>query len=100
MSKNSTSLAERRRHLVARAAAQRTALAQDLAPWRAPLALADQGIAALRYIKRHPLLSVGTTMAFAALRPQHTGKRLMQAWVLWKLARTLLKSKPTRLKDH
>lgn len=100
MSKISTQLTERRKHLVALAAAQRTALAQDLAPWRAPLALADQGIAALRYIKLHPLLSAGATMALAVLRPQHTGKRMMQVWLLWKLVRTLQKSTRTHQKDR
>ena len=40
-------LAERRERLVAQAAAQRMALAQNIEPWRNPLARADQGLAAL-----------------------------------------------------
>jgi len=47
-------LAGRRERLVAQAAAQRMALAQNIEPWRKPLARADQRLAALRYIKRHP----------------------------------------------
>ena len=61
MNSTLTQLAERREHLVAQAAAQRTALAQNAAPWRAPLALAGLtgvflagGLAALGFA-RHKL---------------------------------------------
>lgn len=66
-------LAERRRRLVAQAAAQRTALAHDLQPWRARLALVDQGVAVFRTIGRHPALIVGAALLLVGLRPRRAG---------------------------
>ena len=73
MSSKLTQLAERREHLVAQAAAQRTALAQSAAPWRAPLALADRGVEALRTIRRHPTWLLGAALVLVALRPGRAG---------------------------
>lgn len=56
MNEKSIQLTERRERLVAQAAAQRMALAQNIELWRIPLARAYQGLAALRYIKSHPRL--------------------------------------------
>jgi len=89
MNEKLTRLAERRAHLVEQAAAQRTALAQTIAPWRAPLALADQGLAALRFAKRHPALMVGTAVVFAAMWPRRAGKWLRRGWVTWQVLRKL-----------
>ena len=82
-------LAERRERLVARAAAQRVTLAQNIEPWRIPLALADQGLAALRYIKSHPEWIVGGVVLLAALRPGRVGKWLGRGWVTWQMMHTL-----------
>lgn len=92
MNRKLTRLAERRRQLVARAAAQRTALAHDLAPWRARLALADRGIAALRYLRRHPALMVGAALLLVALRPRRVGTWLQRGWVVWQIGRRLRRS--------
>ncbi len=92
MNKKMSRLAERREYLVAQAAAQRTALAQNLAPWRAPLALVDHGVAAFGYIRRSYALSVGATLMIAALRPQRTGKWLGGIWMVWQLGRKLLRN--------
>jgi len=61
MNKKLILLAERRERLIAQAAAQRMVLAQNIEPWRVPLARADQGLAALRYIKNHPAWVVGAS---------------------------------------
>ncbi|OJW95386.1 YqjK family protein [Thiobacillus sp. 65-1402] len=90
MNGKSTRLAERRERLVAQAAAQRAALAQNLAPWRAPLALADQGVAALRCLGRHPALLVGATLTIAALRPKRLGRAIGLVWGTWQFGRKLL----------
>ncbi len=92
MNKKLSRLAERREHLVAQAAAQRMTLAQNLAPWRAPLALADHGVAAFRYIRRSPVLSVGAVLIIAALRPQRASKWLGRIWVVWQLGRRFLRN--------
>lgn len=87
-------LAERREQLVAQAAAQRLALAQNIEPWRRPLARVDQGLAALRYIKRHPAWIVGGVALLAALRPGRAraagvGKWLTRGWATWQLLHRL-----------
>ena len=92
MNKTLTRLAERRTQLVTQAAAQRTALAHDLEPWRARLALADQGIAVIRYVKRHPALLAGAALLIAALSPRHVGTWLRRGWVVWQFGRRLRKS--------
>lgn len=82
-------LAERRERLVAQAAAQRMTLAQNIEPWRNPLARADQGLAALRYIKSHPAWIVGGVVLLAALRPGRVWKWLGRSWVTWQMMHKL-----------
>lgn len=87
-------LAERRERLVAQAAAQRMALAQNIEPLRVPLARADQGLAMLSYIKRHPAWIVGGVALLAALRPGRAraagvGKWLTRGWAMWQMVRQL-----------
>jgi hypothetical protein len=87
-------LAERRERLVAQAAAQRMVLAQNIEPWRVPLARADQGLAVLRYIKGHPAWIVGGVALLAVLRPGRAraagvGKWLTRGWATWQMVRKL-----------
>jgi hypothetical protein len=82
-------LIERRERLVAQAATQRRVLAQNIEPWHTPLALADQGLAALRYVKRHPEWIIGGVVLLAALRPRHLGKWLGRGWVSWQVMQRL-----------
>lgn len=89
MRKKSTQLAERREHLIAQAAAQRLILAQNLAPWRAPLARVDQGLAVLNYLKHHPAWIIGAGAALTALRPGRAFKWLRLGWVSWQSWRKL-----------
>lgn len=89
MNENLIRLAERRERLITQAAAQRIALAQNIEPWRIPLARADQGLAALRYIKSHPAWIVGGTVLLAALRPGRVGKWLQLGWITWQMRHKL-----------
>ena len=89
MKRKRTQLAARRQQLVALAAAQRTILAHDMAPWRARLALADRGVAALQYVRRHPALMLGAALLLAALHPRRTGTWLQRGWLVWQLGRRL-----------
>lgn len=82
-------LAERRDRLVAQAAAQRVALVKDIEPWRIPLALADQGLAALRFFKRHPAWIVGGIVLLATRRPGGVGKLLRRGWMTWQIMNRL-----------
>ncbi len=93
MSRTLIRLAERRNQLVARAAAQRMVLTHNLENLRAPLALADQGLAVLRYVWRHPLLLAGSALLLAIWRPRFTGKWLSRGWMVWQIGRRLGNSK-------
>ncbi|MDO9272473.1 MAG: YqjK-like family protein [Rugosibacter sp.] len=90
-----TRLAARREQLIAQAAAQRMALAQSIEPWRAPLALADQGLVVVRLIKSRPAWLVGAAALFlavlrpAGLRSGHIGKWLRRGWVTWQIVQNL-----------
>ena len=84
-------LAERRATLVAKAAAQRAKLSQQLAPWRGPLAVVDQGVAAARYLGSHPAL-LAALLAFSAVsRPRRIVNWLRRGWVLWRVVRAARK---------
>lgn len=48
-----------------------------------PLALADQGVAVLRFMQGHPLL-VGGVAALAVLRRRGLAGLARQSWLLWK----------------
>jgi hypothetical protein len=85
MNSRLTRLAERRERLIAQAAVERATLAQDVEPWRAPLALADQGLAALRFIKRHPVWIAGGAAVVAALWPERVGRWLRRGWLAWQV---------------
>jgi len=89
MNKKLIRLAERRERLVTRAAEQRVVLAQNIEPYRIPLALADRGMNALRYIKHHPEWIIGGVVLLAALRPGRVGKWLGRGWVTWQMMYTL-----------
>jgi len=92
MNQKLTQLAERRRQLVAQAAAQRTALAHNLEPWRARLALVDQGVLVFRYVGRHPLLLAGAALLLVAWRPRSAGKWLQRGLLAWQITRRLRRS--------
>lgn len=89
MNQKLTRLAERRHRLVAQAAAQRIALAHDVEPLRARLALVDRGVNAFRYIRRHPALLAGAALMLAAWRPRYVVKWLQRGWLAWQVGRRL-----------
>lgn len=82
-------LAAKRERLVARVAAQRVELAYQFEPWRARLAMADQGIAAVRTASRHPLLLVGVAALLVVWRPRGAVRWLQYGWMAWQVARKL-----------
>jgi hypothetical protein len=86
-------LAEQRAVLVARAAAQRAELSQALASWRGPLGVADQGWAAVRYLRSNPMLLGGVAAFLVGLRPWRLLKWLPPGWLTWRLARMALGAK-------
>lgn len=82
-------LAERRAHLVSRAAEQRATLAHCVEALRAPLEMVDRGIAVLAYVRRHPVAVIGATTLAIALSPRLAGSWLRRSWLVWRLTRAL-----------
>jgi len=82
-------LARRREHLQALTARQRLELGQHVEPLRAPLALVDRGMEAVRYVRRNPLLVAGASTLFFALRKKGSGKWLRRGWLAWQLIRRM-----------
>jgi hypothetical protein len=79
-------LAERRTTLVARAATQRVELSRILTPWRGSLAMVDEGLVAIRYIRNHAALLVGIAAFVVPLRPLRVARWLRRGWVVWRMA--------------
>ncbi|BCB27731.1 hypothetical protein SKTS_26170 [Sulfurimicrobium lacus] len=82
-------LAERRERLVAKIAAQRGELARHVVPLKGVFAVADKGVAAVRFLQRHPGLVAGAVGLFVALRPRRALAWLGRGWSLWKLVQRL-----------
>lgn len=82
-------IALRRERLIADTARQRAALQQTAQVWRGPLAVADRGVAALRYLKRHPIWLVGGVAAVVLLYPRGMQKWLARGWAAYSIVRKL-----------
>jgi hypothetical protein len=76
-------LSQRRSELLARIAAQREQMAEIEAEWDAPLALADKGMAGVRFLRHHPLLVAGVMTLFLIRRSSAAGL-MWGAWRVWK----------------
>jgi hypothetical protein len=85
-------LAERRASLVAKAEAQRAELSRALASWRSPLGMIDQGIAAVRYLKRYPVILAGIVTLAVVVRPWRVVKWLPPGWLMWRAVRVALEA--------
>lgn len=80
-------LAERRATLVAISAHQRTEVAQAMAVWRRPLALADKGVEMVRFFRhRRSALFAGTVVVAAIWRPRSVLGWLRRGWGIWRMA--------------
>ena len=90
MNKKLLKLAQRRERLVSEAAEQRVQLAQAVEAWSTPLALLDQGLAAIRFIKKHPILMAGSAAVLVRLvRKSFIGKWFGRGMMAWQLVRKL-----------
>ena len=72
-------LMQSRNELLAKIAAQREEIAEIGLAWQAPLGVVDQGIDALRFLGRHPLLIAGV-VAFLLIRRRGA----VGLWRIWK----------------
>lgn len=91
--------AVRQQHLLARSAALRLSLADQVQVLKTPLALADQARAGLQWLYRHPLWSLGTGVLMAVVLPKVLPKRALlwggRAWGAWATFRRMRKQLAT-----
>ena len=73
----------RRAELLERIAAQRGQLAEAATPWKAPLALVDQGLVALRFLRARPALVTGIVVLLVIRRRGIVGL-VRSGWLAWK----------------
>ena len=83
MNKQMLEVMQRRRELLARIASQREQVAEIGARWQAPLAIADQGLAALRFLRSNLVLVAGVAALFMIYRRGVVGL-VKGAWRVWK----------------
>ncbi len=83
MNEKQFELTQRRGELLARIAVQREQMTEIETEWNAPLALADQGLVAVRFLRRHPLLVAGTMVSFVIRGHSVTGL-MWGVWRAWK----------------
>lgn len=93
MSTNSARLADRRERLIKQVAEQRIGLAQNIEPWCVPLARLDQGLAALRAIRRNPVWIIGGGVLLAALLRGNSIKWLRRSLLVWQVLSGLRRKK-------
>lgn len=83
MNEQMLAVMQRRGELLAKIAAQRGQVAQIGARWQAPLALADQGLAVVRFLRSHPALVAGVVALFLIRRRGVVGL-VKGGWRVWK----------------
>ncbi|MDE2117303.1 MAG: YqjK-like family protein [Betaproteobacteria bacterium] len=88
MNKRMLEVMQRRGELLARIASQREQVAEIGARWQAPLALADQGLAAIRYLRSNPVLVAGVA-ALLVIRRRGVVGLVRGGWRVWKGYRSL-----------
>lgn len=74
---------QRRAELQAKIAAQRGQLAEIGARWQTPLAVADQGLAAARFLYANPVLVAGVAALLVVRRRGMVGL-MIGMWRVWK----------------
>lgn len=86
-------IAERRATLVATSEIQRETLNRNVLAWRRPLTLVDRGLAALRFVSRHPAWIVGSALVPSALRPGTLGSWLRRGFMAFQVVSRLRSSR-------
>lgn len=89
MNERMLELRQQRGELLARIAVQRGQVGEMVSRCEVPLALADQGLAALRFLRGHPLL-VGGVAALLVWRRKGLVGLFRRSWLLWKGYRYLV----------
>ncbi len=91
--KQDTALAMRKQRLLIRSAELRVTLAHEARALQAPLAVADQTVAGVQWLREHPEWPLGGMVLLALLRPRRAlawASRLWWGWGLFQKARRWL----------
>lgn len=83
MNKQMLEVMRQRGELLARIASQREQVAGIGVRWQTPLALADQGLAAVRFLRSNPVL-VAAVAALFVIRRRGVVGLMKVAWRVWK----------------
>jgi hypothetical protein len=81
----------RRERLLVRNAALRQRLTRHVIELDTPIALADQAIAGLHWLRRNPEWPLGALAFWIAFRPRRALRWAVRAWWAWQAARRLLR---------
>lgn len=73
----------RRGELLEKISAQRGQLAEAGARWQTPLALADRGLAVVRFLRARPVLTTGI-VALLIIRRRGVMGLARSGWMVWK----------------
>ena len=82
-------IAVRRAALIATSEIQRETLSRNVVAWRSPLTLVDRGLAALRFVAKHPAWIVGSALVPSALRPGTLGSWLRRGFLAFQVVSRL-----------
>ncbi|MBC7983432.1 MAG: YqjK-like family protein [Candidatus Obscuribacterales bacterium] len=81
--------AQRRGEMIAQAAKQRIALAQQLQEWQRPVAWVERAWTVVRYLKSRPLLVALPVSLFALRRPRQLLRWFNRGWLIKAILRKL-----------
>ena len=84
MSSRLVELALKKQRLQIRSAALRADFSAHAAAWRPVFAIADQGQAALLWLRRHPALPVAVGVALLVARPRALLRWLKRGFFAWR----------------
>ncbi len=79
---------QKRDELLARIGSQRTQVAAIGRQWRAPLEVADKGIAVIRFLRANPVWLVAGSAAVFLVRRRSLIGMAQAGWRLWKIYRS------------
>lgn len=97
MSPRLVELALKKQRLQIRSAALRADFSSHAAAWRPVFAIADQGQAALLWLRRHPAVPVAVLVALLVARPRVLLRWLKRGFFAWQVLaklRVLLSARP------
>lgn len=84
MNKQMLAVVQRRGELLERISAQREQVAVTAMRWQEPLALADKGLAVVRFLRSNPVL-VAAAIALLVIRRRGVRGMVTTGWGMWRL---------------